>query len=143
VNKELASRTNFHTYPACRVYLLGAIVLVTHCELIQFTCYVTSSTRIGVPICVHCVRSSGCCSGVLLLQNEFFIEPIPTPVHRVPDLATHLTLRPIRIVTSTTATRIHQLVTMSLCRKATTTATSSTARATMTETTMTMSDKVS
>jgi hypothetical protein len=74
------------------VYLLGAIIFVMYCKLVQFTCYVINSTRIRVPICVNCVGGSSSCGTVLLLWDEVFIVPVPASVGCVSNLVAYLAL---------------------------------------------------
>jgi hypothetical protein len=41
------------------VHLIGAVVLVSHGEFLQFTRDVIGSTGIGVPICIHAIGVDG------------------------------------------------------------------------------------
>ena len=58
-NKTSTNLVDSNTCAVGSVHLIGAMVLVSHGELLQFTGDVIGSTDIGVPICVNAVGGGG------------------------------------------------------------------------------------
>jgi hypothetical protein len=58
-NKTLTYLVDSHSCTIGRVHLIGAVVLVSHGEFLQFTRDVIGSTGFGVPICIHAIGVDG------------------------------------------------------------------------------------